>query len=276
MLFLARLFYNHLLSANTYHLYMEIIMKASNLLALFISSSLVLLSACSSEDEGTTVTPFDWTISESNADNIVKEAFALQNFDTDLSLNLTSNPDTNLKSAQNKFITTPSPLPCEKSGTLNFDVTGDFFSGNFTWVITLAACDNGDGEGPATGSVTIDSSADSLTNDTSSTIAFNLTSQGATVTGDISVSVSGETGSQTSGFNLAINSATGSLSVVTNQSFVTDFGALYPSSGQMTITGPNNGKILVTVVDTNEVTIEVDADGNGTYEFGETKLWTAL
>lgn len=252
-------------------------MKITMPLTLLISTLLLLLSTgCSEEDNESTTTPFNWTISGSNADNVVKQIFSYQDSESTLSNTIASDPTTDLKSAQNKLITTDTPLPCNVSGSLSSTFTGDFFGGDFSWTMTFNACNSGDNAGPVNGSITITSALDSVSGDVTGTIGLNLTSQGFTIVGAVNSTTDGNTSSQTSTFNLTITASTGTLTVVTNTPFVQNLGDLYPSAGQLVVTGPNNGKIRVTALTGGSVQIEVDADGIAGYEISVTKLWTDL
>lgn len=72
----------------------------------------------------------------------------------------------------------------------------------------------------------------------------------------------------------------GSFQFATIEDFITQSTDDYPSDGQALITGENNGKIRITPTGgeaTSVVTIEVDADGDGTYESTRTDLtWADL
>lgn len=50
----------------------------------------------------------------------------------------------------------------------------------------------------------------------------------------------------------------------------------YPSSGVVTATGANNSRLRITAISATQATLEVDADGDGTYESSSTVNWTTL
>lgn len=50
----------------------------------------------------------------------------------------------------------------------------------------------------------------------------------------------------------------------------------YPSSGQMLITGASGSKLRLTVIDSTQVKLEIDTDGDGTYESTSTVAWSTL
>jgi hypothetical protein len=62
----------------------------------------------------------------------------------------------------------------------------------------------------------------------------------------------------------------------TTTEFVKNGIDAYPSSGEMLITGANNGKLKVTAMDNTQVNLALDADGNGTYDSPVTVSWSAL
>jgi len=50
----------------------------------------------------------------------------------------------------------------------------------------------------------------------------------------------------------------------------------YPSTGQMLITGASGSKVRLTVLDNTQVKLELDADGDGTFESSSTVAWSTL
>jgi hypothetical protein len=50
-------------------------------------------------------------------------------------------------------------------------------------------------------------------------------------------------------------------------------GSTYPSSGTMIVTGASNGRAKLTVVNSTSYTVDVDADGDGTYETSSSHAW---
>jgi hypothetical protein len=50
----------------------------------------------------------------------------------------------------------------------------------------------------------------------------------------------------------------------------------YPHQGSLTATGANNSKVRLTALNSTTVQIEVDANGDGTYEHTSTTTWSAL
>lgn len=62
----------------------------------------------------------------------------------------------------------------------------------------------------------------------------------------------------------------------TTTTFVKNGIDAYPTSGVMVITGANNGKLRVTALNNAQVTLELDGDGNGSYETTNTVNWSVL
>lgn len=80
------------------------------------------------------------------------------------------------------------------------------------------------------------------------------------------------TGSLTS---TALGSQT--ISFATPAAFVIRGTDYYPSTGVLLVTGANNAKLRITAVSNANVTLELDADGNGSYEVGpNTVAWNTL
>ena len=50
-------------------------------------------------------------------------------------------------------------------------------------------------------------------------------------------------------------------------------GNSYPSSGTMIVTGASNGRVKLTVNNSTSYTVDVDADGDGTYETSSSHTW---
>jgi hypothetical protein len=65
----------------------------------------------------------------------------------------------------------------------------------------------------------------------------------------------------------------GFIDIVTNQAFLINYSDLFPFLGQMTITGANGSSARLTVIDNTQYTLEVDEDGDGTYETVTTEIW---
>ena len=71
----------------------------------------------------------------------------------------------------------------------------------------------------------------------------------------------------------------GSFRFETMQDFRTDISQDFPYQGQAIITGENNGKIRITSLGgepTDNVTIEIDVDGDDIYEVTITSTWAEI
>ena len=67
-----------------------------------------------------------------------------------------------------------------------------------------------------------------------------------------------------------------SVSLATTTPFVRASGALYPAVGQATATGASGGRVRISALDGSTVLIELDANGDGSYEESTTRLWSSL
>jgi len=85
--------------------------------------------------------------------------------------------------------------------------------------------------------------------------------------GNVSVSMSG---------TMTARSVGGSITISTAQPMVQGAGDNYPSSGQVIITGASGSAVRATVLDNTQVRLELDANGDGTYESMSTVAWTVL
>ena len=85
----------------------------------------------------------------------------------------------------------------------------------------------------------------------------------------------------TANFTVSSSALNGSVTVVTSTPLVTLTTANHPQSGVVTVTGSNNSKVRVTVLGSNptaanQVRIEVDANGDGTFEVNTLFPWSTL
>lgn len=67
-----------------------------------------------------------------------------------------------------------------------------------------------------------------------------------------------------------------SISVATPQAFVVAASSRYPGQGQAMVTGARGTAVRVTALDATSVRIELDADGDGSYEQTSTRAWSEL
>jgi hypothetical protein len=68
----------------------------------------------------------------------------------------------------------------------------------------------------------------------------------------------------------------GSVLVATVTQFIQTDTEAYTSTGQAVITGANGSRIRLTVIDVTQVRLDLDADGDGSYEATQTVPWTSL
>lgn len=107
----------------------------------------------------------------------------------------------------------------------------------------------------------------SLSEGTETTVLLNYS---------LSYNVTYAGGMTTSGsFTVASNELGGSVTVAITGSFQIAAGTDYPHTGSMTITG-TTGTCVLTVLDGTQVRLEVDADGNGNFEWSDDMTWSEL
>lgn len=68
----------------------------------------------------------------------------------------------------------------------------------------------------------------------------------------------------------------GAVTVATLASLTGAANDPYPSAGQLLITGASDSKLRLTVIDDTQVRLELDADGDGTYETTSVVPWSTL
>ncbi len=66
------------------------------------------------------------------------------------------------------------------------------------------------------------------------------------------------------------------ISFATNTPFVTRNTNYYPSSGVLLISGANDSKVRLTALSSTQASVELDANGDGTYEGNTTVNWNTL
>lgn len=67
-----------------------------------------------------------------------------------------------------------------------------------------------------------------------------------------------------------------SIDIATPTPFVRVGAQAYPSSGQLLITGASGSKVRLNATSATQILIELDADGNGSYETSISKLWSEM
>jgi hypothetical protein len=81
-------------------------------------------------------------------------------------------------------------------------------------------------------------------------------------------SVSGTVGTSLLGAN--------TLTAATLVPFTRFYTDVYPSSGQVMVTASQGGKVRITVLSSSMLRIELDANGDGSYEASTTQLWSDM
>ncbi|MBI3903996.1 MAG: hypothetical protein HY306_13810 [Nitrosomonadales bacterium] len=175
-------------------------------------------------------------------------------------------------------------------------------NGSFSLVLSSATGTPGIGAWSASLTMTFSnfaSSGESITGDMTFSISTNNSSDMNEVLSGSSFSVTNSTGkvATLSGYNydMAYNQSTlaytfnatgtvsrsdlgGAVSFNTPSPLVGNFSNNpdNPVSGVFLVTGANNSKLRMTAIDNISVQLEVDADGNGTYETSTTKTWAGI
>lgn len=96
---------------------------------------------------------------------------------------------------------------------------------------------------------------------------FVIRTDEATSGASTSVSLSGTLSAQSLG---------GSITISTPQALVQLSSDSYPSAGQVIVTGASGSAVRATVLDDTQVQVDLDANGDGTYESTATVAWTSL
>lgn len=168
--------------------------------------------------------------------------------------------------------------------TLNSYTSGSFTG---TMAFNLTATD-GTRSAVVTGSVGV---SYSVLSSTSSRIDMTVGSNGlsSTVTaGGVPESLTYESGftiSETdtsTGSSLTIAGGiqssvlAGRIVIATPTAIVQSTGALYPSSGQLLVTGTSGSALRITVLSSTQIQLELDADGNGTFDNPVVRNWSTV
>lgn len=225
---------------------------------LFILSSFALLAATGCE-EVSTDNATNWVITADNAEQIIGDVLAFKETSEVAADNTAADDNSGLRT--NRLLI--SGLNCATSGTysVNFPtIDGDPITATFT------NCDNG--KGPNSG--TVDFSVQGFgTTFVTTSLNLNLTADNTATSAVGSLvlthdfSVAGV--AYTYDLDLTLNTPNGTVTVV-NEPVFAGLGINPPDSGEMLITGPNNGHIRLTAVD-GIAYIDIDADRDGTFEY---------
>lgn len=68
----------------------------------------------------------------------------------------------------------------------------------------------------------------------------------------------------------------GSVTIATPVAFVVSTADTYPHTGTMVLTGSGNGKVTMTAINNTQISLALDANGDGTSETTNTLAWSAL
>ena len=247
-------------------------MNFRNYLMAGLAASTIAITGCNDTEEENNPT-FSWDITEANAEKIAAEVISMKDFMSDFNnTNTAADPEAGLKAkfGNLKFFD-GTPQACQVNGTIAITLTES------TIGIAMNNCDQGDGEGPVDGSMSISSTA---TGSTEMTISFtvDMTAKGSTMAGSLVLVGDDATGAYSFDMDMNLSSPEGSISIATDPAFAgVDFEP--PYEGQTVITNlDTNAKLRVTagLPSASQVTIEVDEDGNDVYETSITTLWTNI
>ncbi|MDH5517079.1 MAG: hypothetical protein OEY36_04550 [Gammaproteobacteria bacterium] len=235
---------------------------------LLLLSSFTLFAATGCQEVNTD-NAANWVITADNAEQIIGDVLAFKETSEAAAAATVADANTGLRTNRLLF----SGLNCTTSGTFSVNIPtteGDPITATFT------NCDNG--KGPNSGTVDLSVQGFGTTFVTTS-LYLDLTADNTAtsavgsliLTHDFSV-----TGvAYTYDLDLTLNTANGTVTVV-NQPEFTGLGLNPPDSGEMLITGPNNGHIRVTAID-GIAYIDIDADRDGTFEYiGSGVPWANL
>ena len=117
------------------------------------------------------------------------------------------------------------------------------------------------------GGLTASTSSSGYNDSVSFASGFVILTDEATSGASTSVSLSGTMSAQSLG---------GSITISTPQALVQLSTDNYPSAGQVIVTGATGSAVRATVLDNTQVRVELDANGDGTYESTATVAWTTL
>ena len=154
----------------------------------------------------------------------------------------------------------------------NFRATSPAISASGNGQISVAMSSTGVNRNSFTLSVTSLTIASTVGSTSSTRSLSNFTINIVTTPSGSGSSSSGSINGTLSSTGLGSNSIT----MATPSPFIKLSTAAYPSSGQMIITGAANSRVRVTALSSTTVQMELDADGNGSYETSTNMLWSQL
>ena len=161
------------------------------------------------------------------------------------------------------------------SGTVNVSGTYNIGTSSFEHIhFTLVAVTVTD----ASSSVTVSGSVDLLNgNPATGTVTLYLTDNGTGKTDwidNFTITVTEGVGYADATFSGKIYLHDyGFVMISTSDPFHFPAGSTHPSSGTMIVTGASNGSAKLTISNTTSYTVDVDANGDGTYEASVSHTW---
>jgi len=231
-------------------------MKVTRFLAAGLASTLLITAGCGGEDSDNSNN--SGLITEDNAVQLAVQMMNFKDIQTSLISGKSIASGTKSSTPQTKVAVT---YDCAESGSYTFDSA----TGNWTFT------DCNDGFGATNGSSSISTSG-SITS-SSSNLTFSL---GNAI---IDMSFTGNVDSSPGGaydfdVDMSFTTPAGSLTIVTDPAF-SGTGTNPPSNGIMTISAPNNSKILITAF-VSYMEVKADANGDGHYEMTTQVDWAGL
>jgi len=169
---------------------------------------------------------------------------------------------------------TGTPTATQISANANFqnvvvveDGVTSTIAGNVTVAENDTALDTVTTLNVGSGGLTASTSSSGYNDSVSFASGFVILTDEATSGASTSVSLSGTMSAQSLG---------GSITISTPQALVQLSTDNYPSAGQVIVTGATGSAVRATVLDNTQVRVELDANGDGTYESTATVAWTTL
>lgn len=225
-----------------------------------VALSMGILSGCNNEACGDCGggNAGNGLITQDNAVTIAKQMMAFKDFHSNLTSTKSSSAGTKASAGSNKLITTTS---CGVSGSYSYD--------DVTSTMSFDNCDDGFGTVDGTSSSSVSGSV------TSSTMNITMTFGDALINMAYSGSVdSSPNGAYDFDIDMSFTTSAGSLSIITDPAFM-GTGLNPPSSGTMTITGPDGGKIQINA-NLSYMEVKADTDGDNFYEYTFQEDWNQL
>lgn len=155
----------------------------------------------------------------------------------------------------------------------NFGVAAAQFTATANGALTIAIASNG----TYSNSTTVSTPSLSVAaNYSGNSRSMTLTNYSATRNRTPSQTYVYTTSYSLNGYLTSSSISSQAIQFATTTPFVTRYTDNYPSSGVMVITGANSSKIRLTALSNSQVSQELDANGDGTYESSATVSWSSL